>query len=145
MSGLSVLYAKEAAKEAGWERIPPRNRTKRLREAYWARRAEGASRRKSFMRMVLTWRPDRSELGRGPTDPGDGLVYKVQVFPQAEEHFKWLEVTEVFTNVSARDIEGAMRARNGIRGKHTVNLAEFLRTIRRGGHRELNRGGLPTR
>ena len=84
------------------------------------------------MRMVLTWRPDRSELGRGPTDPGDGLIYKVQVFPQAEEHFEWWEVTEVFTTVSARDIEGAMRAQNGIRGKHTVNLAEFLRTMKRG-------------
>ena len=37
MSGLSVLYAKEAAREVGWTRISPKNRTKRLREAYWAR------------------------------------------------------------------------------------------------------------
>ena len=39
MSGLSVLYAKEATREAGWTRISARNRTKRLREVYWARQA----------------------------------------------------------------------------------------------------------
>ena len=82
--------------------------------------------------MVLTWRPDRSELGRSMDDPGDGLIYRVRLFPQTEEHFGWIEVTEVFTAVSGKNIQGAMRAWNGIPGKHTVNLAEFLRTIRRG-------------
>ena len=48
MSGLSVLYAKEATTEAGWTRISARDRTKRLREVYWARQAEGMSRRKPF-------------------------------------------------------------------------------------------------
>ena len=128
MSGLSVLYAKEATREAGWTRISARNRTKRLREVYWARQAEGMSRRKPFMGMVLTWRPDRSEVGRGMDDPGDGLIYRVRLLPQTDEHFGWIEVTEVFTTVPAKDVQGAMRAWNGVQGKHTVDLAEFLRT-----------------
>ena len=132
MSGLSVLYAKEAATEASWPLVSAKNRTKRLREVYWARRAEGVSRRKPFMGMGLTWRPDRSQLGRGMDDPGDGLLYRVRLFPQTEVDFDWIEVTEVFTTVPAKDIQGAMRAWNGIPGKHSVDLDQFLRTIPRG-------------
>ena len=65
-------------------------------------------------------------------DPGDGLIYRVRLLPKPEEHFGWIEVTEVFPTVPAKDIQGAMRAWNGIQGKHTVDLDEFLRTIRRG-------------
>ena len=129
---MSVLYAKEATTEANWPHISAKNRTKRLREVYWSRRAEGVSRRKPFVGMVLTWRPDRSQLDRGIDDPGDGLIYRVRLFPQTELHFDWIEVTEVFTTVPAKDIQGAMRAWNGIPGKHTVDLAKFLRTIPRG-------------
>lgn len=131
LSGLGVLYAKEARGEASWPRLSARNRTKRLREVYWSRRAEGASRRKPFMGMAATWRLDRSQLGRGADDPGDGLIYRVRLFPRTEVHFDWIEVTEVFTTVPAKDIQGAMRALNGIRGKHTVDLERFLRTIPR--------------
>ena len=132
MSGLSVLYAKEAKTEASWPRLSARNRTKRLREVYWSRRAEGASRRKPFMGMAATWRPDRSQLGRGTDDPGDGLIYRVRLFPRTEVHFGWIEVAEVFTTVPAKEIQGAMRELNGIRGKHTVDLDGFLQTIPRG-------------
>ena len=90
------------------------------------------SRPKPFMGTVLTWWPDRSELGRGIDDPGDGLIYRVRFLPQTDEFFGWIEVAEVFTTVPAKDIQGAMRTWNGIQGKHTVDLAEFLRTIRRG-------------
>ena len=132
MSGLSVLYAKEATTEASWARLSARNRTKRLREVYWSRRAEGVSRRKPFMGMAATWRLDRSQLGRGMDDPGDGLIYRVRLFPRTQVHFDWIEVAEVFTTVPAKDIQGAMRALNGIRGRHTVDLDRFLRTIPRG-------------
>ena len=84
------------------------------------------------MGMVLTWRLDRSQLGRGIDDPGDGMIYRVRLFPQTEVRFDWIEVTEVFTTVPAKDVQGAMRAWNGIQGKHTVDLDQFLRTIRRG-------------
>ena len=40
MTGLSVMYAKEATGELEWAAIPDRNRAGRLREVYWARRAE---------------------------------------------------------------------------------------------------------
>ena len=29
-------------------------------------------------------------------DSGDGLIYRVRLLPKAEEHFGWIEVTEVF-------------------------------------------------
>ncbi|MXX79257.1 MAG: hypothetical protein F4Z33_10035 [Gemmatimonadales bacterium] len=89
------------------------------------------SRRKPFMGMAATWRLDRSQIGRGTDDPGDGLIYRVRLFPQTEVHFDWIEVTEVFTTVPAKDIQGAMRALNGIRGKHTVEHRGPPRRARR--------------
>ena len=104
MTGLSVLYAKEASGEREWAAIPDRNRTGRLREVYWARRAELKSGRKSFMGADLNWRPDRTEIGRREDDPGDGFIYRVDMIPRVEERFEWLEVTEAFTAVSASRI-----------------------------------------
>ncbi len=84
MTGLSVLYASEAAKERDWAAVPGRHRTGRLREVYWARRAESKS-----------GRTDRAAIGRRSDDPGDGFVYLVSMAPRVEDRFEWLEVTEV--------------------------------------------------
>ena len=46
--------------------------------------------------------------------------------------FEWLEVTEVFTTVPPRQIEGAMRAWNGIPDRHPVNLRQFRMGVSRG-------------
>ena len=132
MTGLSVLYAKEAAGEREWAAIPDRDRTGRLREVYWARRAESKTGRKSFVSMNLNWRADRTEIGRRRDEPGDGFIYLVDMTPRAEERFEWLEVTEVFTTVPASQIEGAMRAWNGIADKHPVDFDEFRKGLRRG-------------
>ena len=132
MTGLSVLYAKEAAGEREWAAIPDRDRTGRLREVYWARRAELKSGRKSFVGVNLNWRADRTEIGRRRDDPGDGFIYLVDMTPQVEDRFEWLEVTEVFTTVPASRIEGAMRAWNGIADKHPVDFDEFRKGLRRG-------------
>ena len=51
--------------------------------------------------------------------------------PGGENRFKWLEVTEVFTAVPASQIEGAMRAWNGIPDKHPVDFDEFQKGVRR--------------
>ena len=132
MSGLSVLYTKDAAEEQEWAAIPDRDRPGRLREVYWARRAESTSGRQGFLSMKLFWRPNRPEIGRGRDDPGDGFIYLVNMMPPVEDRFEWLEVTEVFTTVPASQIEGAMRAWNGIPDKHSVNLGAFLRSVPRG-------------
>ena len=132
MTGLSVLYAKEAAGEREWAEIPGRDRPGRLREVYWARRAELKSGRKSFVSMNLNWRPDRTEMGRRRDDPGDGFIFLVDVTPRVEDRFEWLEVTEVFTTVPAARIQGAMRAWNGIGDKHPVDFDEFRKSLRRG-------------
>ena len=132
MTGLSVLYAREAAGEREWAAIPDRDRTGRLREVYWARRAESKSGRKSFVSMTLYWRPDRTEIGRRGDDPGDGFIYLVNMMPRVEERFEWLEVTEVFTTVPASRIEGAMRAWNGIPDKQPVDFDEFRKGLPRG-------------
>ena len=130
MTGLSVLYGNGVTYDGEREQSE-RTRAKRLRELYWARRAEGKTRRKSLLRMEMNLPVDRSEIGRGPTDPGDGLRYRVRLFPRREGHFDWVEVTEVFTTFSAKDVEGVMRGLHGIQGKHVVDATEFLRTIRR--------------
>ena len=134
MTGLSVLYAKEAAGEREWAAIPDRDRTGRLREVYWARRAERLleSGRKSFVSMNLNWRADRTEIDRRREDPGDGFIYLVDLTPQVEGRFEWLEVTEVFTTEPASRIEGAMRAWNGIADKHLVDFDEFRKGLRQG-------------
>ena len=122
---MSVLYAKEAAKEREWATIPDRDKAGRLREVYWANRAESKLGRKAFLRMRLIWRPSRIEIGRRSDDPGDGFIYLVDMMPQVEDRFEWLEVTEVFTTVPAAQIEAAMRARNGIPDKRPVNSDAF--------------------
>ena len=132
MTGLSVLYAREAAKELEWVAIPDRDRTGRLREVYWARRVESKLRRKSFVSMHLSWRADRGEMGRRANDPGDGFVYLVDLTPPVDGRFEWLEVTEVFTTVPASRIEGAMRAWNGIPDREPVDFDEFRKGLARG-------------
>ena len=47
MTGLSVLYANEAAKERDWTAVPGRNRAGRLREVYWAHRTKSKLGRKA--------------------------------------------------------------------------------------------------
>ena len=131
MTGLSVLYASEAAKERGWAAMSDRDRTGRLREVYWARRAESKLGRKRFVDATLNWRPDRAAIGRRSDEPGDEFVYLLSVAPRVEDQFEWLEVTEVFTTVSAAQIEGAMRAWNGIPGKHPVDFDEFREWVPR--------------
>ena len=131
MTGLSVLYAKQALNEQEWARIPCRDRTGRLREVYWARRAEGKFGRRSFLEMNLYWRLDRSKMGRRPDHPGDGFIYVIRMLPGLEDQFEWWEVTEVFTTVPAAQVEGAMKAWNGIYNKQPVNFDGFRRGLRR--------------
>ena len=132
MTGLSVLYASEGAKERDWAAVPDRDRAGRLREVYWARRTESKLDRKSFVNATLNWRPDRAAIGRKSDDPGDGFVYLISMAPRVEERFEWLEVTEVFTTVPASRIAGAMRAWNGIPDKRPVNVEEFRGGLRLG-------------
>ena len=132
MSGLSVLYANEAAEAREWAAIPDRDRTGRLREVYWARRAESKSGRKPFVSMNMNWRVERPEIGRRRDEPGDGFIYVVNMMPRVEDRFEWLEVTERFTTVPALQIEGAMRAWNGIPDKHPVDFDAFRKSLRPG-------------
>lgn len=132
MTGLSVLYAKEAASEPEWAAVPAGARPGRLREVYWARRAESNRSSKHFFNAGLSWRPDRTEIGRRRDDPGDGFVYLVDLISRPQDRFEWLEVTEVFTTVPARQIEGAMRAWNGIPDRHPVDFCKFRRGVSRG-------------
>ena len=132
MTGLSVRYAQEAPGEREWAAIADRDRTGRLREVYWARRAESKSGRNSFVDLTLNWRADRAEIGRNHDDPGDGFIYLANMAPRVEQRFEWLEVTEVFATVPASRIEGAMRAWNGIADKHPLDFEEFRNGVPRG-------------
>ena len=129
MTGLSVLYAKEAAEEREGAAIPDRARVGRLREVYWARRVQSKTGRKSLVRMSLKWPASRTEMERRRDDPGDDFVYLVNLTPRIEDGFEWQEVTEVFTTVPASRIEGAMRAWNGIADKHPLDFDEFLKGL----------------
>ena len=130
MTGLSLLYAKQAKVDKGWAEVKDRDKPGRLREVYWARRAEekiGGG--KSFFNMSFSWRPDRGEIGRQPDDPGDSFIHKVTIEPKAKSNFEWIEVTEVFTTTSAAAIEGAMRVWNRIEGKQTLDFEKFKKEI----------------
>ena len=82
--------------------------------------------------MNLFWRASRIEVGRGRNDPGDAFIYLIDMVPGVKDRFEWLEVTEVFTTVPAAQIEGAMRAWNGIPDNHPVDFDEFRKCLRRG-------------
>ena len=135
MTGLGVLYAKEAAKERGWASIPDRDKTGRLREVYWAHRAAGKLKTgaKPFVSTTLNWKADRGNIGRRRDEAGDEFIYLVDMTSQRVEHrFEWLEVTEVFTTVSALRIQGAMRAWNSIADSDPVDFDEFREGLPRG-------------
>ena len=132
MTGLSVLYASQAAEETEWTAMPDRAKVGRLREVYWARRAEPKPGEKRFVGMGLQWRTNRGEIGRKNDEPGDRFVYLIDMGPPVKARFEWLEVTEVFTTVPACRIEGAMRAWNGIAGKQAVDFDDFRKGLRLG-------------
>ena len=130
MTGLSVLYANQAMEERGWADVPDKNKVSRLREVYWLRRVAPLG-PKSSLKVQSYWRPDQRELGRRADLPGDGFAYVVSMFPSTEASFEWFEVTEVFTTVSPKQINAAMRARNGIASKQPVNFDDFLGMLRK--------------
>ena len=132
MTGLSILYARGATEERDWAAVPDRDRPGRLREVYWASRGERKTDRKSVVNVSLHWRPDRTMIGRRSDEPGDGFVFRISTVPRVEDRFEWIEVTEVFTTVAASQIEGAMRAWNGIADKHPVDFDTFRRGLRLG-------------
>ena len=133
MTGLSILYAKQAKKEKGWKKVPDKEKPGRLREVYWARRAEKLlERKKSFFSAGFDWWTDREEIGRKRDDPGDGFIYKVKISTGTESNFEWIEVTEVFTTTTAKEIEDAMKAWNGIESKQTTDLEELRKGLKRG-------------
>ena len=109
MSGLSLLYAGEAAKKGDWAAIPDRDRTGRLRKLYWAIRAGSDSGPKQFVNPNLTVRPDRSMMGRARDDPGDGFTCLINTVPRVEDWFEWPGVTEAFTAAPASQIESPIR------------------------------------
>ncbi len=133
MTGLSVLYAKQAREEKGWDEVPDRDRPGRLREVYWAGAAKGKLvEGKSFFGMSFDYRTDRKEIGRKIDDPGDSFIHIVEITGKAESNFEWVEVTEVFTTTPAKTIEGAMRAWNGIKDKQTIDFEKFKKGLKRG-------------
>ena len=129
MTGLSVLYTQEATKEAGWKEIPDRDKVSRLREVYWVKSAESKLGRKSLMKMNLNRRPDRRELGRKADHPGDEFIHIIEMSPETENRFEWIEVTEVFTTVPAMQLNDAMKAWNGIPNKRPMDFNEFRQSL----------------
>ena len=133
VAGVNVLYAAEAAEEPEWTTVGERDRTKRLREVYWARRAESHVRPMRSAGAQLKWRCDRGDIDRGSDDPGDGFAYLATISTQGmEAGFEWFEVTEVFTTVPPQRIEAAMQAWNGLAGRQPGDLEGFLEGLDRG-------------
>ena len=132
MTGLSVLYAREAAKEPEISAVPDRERAGRLREMYWLRCAELKSGREPFITVRLHGWMERRTLGRRSDEAGDGFVYLARLMPKPEASFEWVEVTEVFTIVPARLVEGAMETWHGIPSRRELDFEKFLAAVPRG-------------
>ena len=130
MTGLSVLYAKQAMEERDWADVPDRNKVSRLREVYWLRGVAPLT-PESSLKMQLYWRPDQRDLGRKADLPGDGFACVATMFPSSEVSFEWFEVTEVFGTVSPQQIDAAMKARNGIASKQPVDFDDFLGMLKK--------------
>ena len=102
MTGLSVVYAKEATEESEWRRFP-RGPTRPPTGGVL-----GAPRRVELPPEAL---PEcRRNLAAGPTSDwqttGTTLATRSSTLspgPEPEDRFEWLEVTEVFTTVRQTD------------------------------------------
>ena len=132
MTGLSVLHTRHATKEDGWNEIPDRDKVSRLREVYWAKSAVSYLGGKSFVKINLTMRTDRTNFGRKADHPGDEFIHLIEMFAESENRFEWIEVTEVYTTVPAMRIEDAMKAWNGIPNKRPVDFNEFRNSLNMG-------------
>ena len=132
-AGLNILYATEATEEPEWTTIRERDRTKRLREVYWSRRAESHVNPTRFIGAQFKWQCDRGDIDRRSDDPGDGFAYLATVSVEGMElGFEWFEVTEVFTTVPPERVEAAMQAWNGLSGRQPGELEAFLADLDRG-------------
>ena len=134
MTGLGVLYASKAADSRDWHTIKDRDKTKWMREWYWARGAESAITPGAVpgLRMRISWKPSRTDVGKNINDAGDGFFYTIDMIPRVKERFEWFEVTEVFTTVKAKRIDGAMRSLHGLPGKNSIDFEEFQKDLYRG-------------
>lgn len=132
ITGLNVLQASEATEEAEWPTIRERDKTKRLREAYWIRQAESHVRSPKFFGLRCKWECDRGDIERRSDDPGDGFAYLAMASIEGMEiGFEWFEVTEVFTTAPPEQVKAAMQAWNGLSGKKPEELEGFLADLDR--------------
>ena len=133
--GLEILYARPGSRDR-LEDVEERDLTGELRERYWIRQAgEAGLEAKSWtnMEMTVPWSIERSELGRNRNEPGDGFRY---VFRSGTGgtggRVEWFEVTEVFVDVKARDIESFMRLENGMVTRAGFDPEGFVRGLNLG-------------
>ena len=135
MTGLSVLYTKNLGNwSKGSATIQDRDLPGKLREAYWANCVKSESGRKSFINVTLNSKglgPDIPDIGRESDDPGDVFLFEAEFSPKARCQFEWVEVTEVFTTVEARQINAAMRDYNNIPNKFPFDFNAFLASVPR--------------
>ena len=114
-TGLEIIFAKQEPGD-GLDALREWDIPKELRERYWMRQAEDAGGRKRPWTVGISgtrW-IERKDLGRERSQSGDGFRYVYRIATDGMEgRAEWFEVTEVFEEVEAKDIEAFMRVNNG--------------------------------
>ena len=130
--GLDILYAKPGPKE-DWQDIAERDLAGELRERYWIKlAADAGTGPKTWVsaEVRLQYKIERWELGRTRNEPSDGFRYVFRAGTSGTEgRDEWLEVTEVFEGVDAKDIEAFMRIENGAEAGSDFDPEEFLNRL----------------
>ena len=133
--GLEVLYARPGPKD-GLADGAKRDLTAELRERYWiSKAADAGNEAKSWgsIGTTLRWPIERAALGRSRNEPGDGFRWVFQSGTGGTGgRVEWLEVTEVFEGVAARDVESFMRLEHGLEAKSGFDPEGFVRGLNLG-------------
>ena len=131
-AGLEILFASREPGDGLVDDLREWEIPKELRERYWMRQAEDAGGRKRPWTVGISgtrW-IERKDLGRERNQSGDGFRYVYRIATDGmESRAEWFEVTEVFEEVEAKDIEAFMRVNNGGTAGSDFDPDTFLRGL----------------
>ena len=132
--GTNILRVVGDENDPNWQDVPPRDRSKYLRERYWVDQwSMERWPRSDFVGSKGGMELRLEHLGRRPNDPGDAFFdlflssLKLQSLVRVRT---WVEVTEVFLSPDqAEKVDCFVREYNGVQGKGEIDALGFLRSL----------------
>ena len=131
----AILLVCPDKSDSNWENVPPRDKSKYLRQQYWIKQWSPLNRWPSlgFSGCGFGWWTDlhRVDLGQKWDDPGDAVLDLFLSTLECQVNLRtWIEVTEVFlSSEQAQKVDCFIRDYNNLPGKGNFDRNEFLQSL----------------